>query len=77
MRPRQPALQFRMELHGQKPRMIFDLDNFNKIAFRPNSGDTQSVILQRLAIGIVDLKPMAMTFGNRIAPEYAMSQGSA
>ncbi len=36
-------LKFRMELAAQKPRVIFDFDNFRQTAVRRHAGDAQTL----------------------------------
>ncbi len=64
MRPGRLGLEFRVELHGQEPGMVQQLDDFDDRAVRAGSGSDQAMLVESLAIIIVKFIPMTMPFAD-------------
>ncbi|CDN42609.1 Uncharacterized protein BN871_BO_00110 [Paenibacillus sp. P22] len=58
--------EFGMELNGQEPRMIRQLDHFHKPSVRGSSGNAQSGFFNRLAVLVVELVPMAVALVDKL-----------
>ena len=56
------ALEFRMILHRNEIRMICQFDCFNEMAVRRGSADPHSVCFKFLAVRVVELITVAVTF---------------
>ena len=66
--------EFGMELAGQEPGMIRDLDHFHQVAIHRGAGEAQARALQPVTVGIVELKAMAMALNNLILAVHLARQ---
>src|SRR4051794_23009251 len=60
MGPGRLALELGVELHGQEPGVIGQLDDLHELAVRAGAGHGEAVLLERLAIAVVELVAMAV-----------------
>src|SRR5205814_10210104 len=56
--------ELRVELAGHEIRVVLDLDDLDELLFRPDAGDAQAVLLERLEVVVVDLIAMAVTLAD-------------
>ena len=64
MRPGRLGLEFGVELNGQEPGMVQQLDDLDDRAVGAGSGGDQPVLVESLAIVVVELIPMTMPFAD-------------
>src|SRR5512146_1210740 len=62
MRPVRPALELRMELTGQKERMVYAFDDFDQVLVRVDAADPDAPRLIQIAISVVTFAAMAVAF---------------
>ena len=62
MRLMRLALKFGMELARDEKWMLFELDDFDQLAVRRKTAEHETSLLEFLAIGVVELITMAVTF---------------
>ena len=60
MRPLRPALELGMELAGDEPRVVGQLDDLDEAAVRRLAGQHHARGLERLAVAVVHLEAVAM-----------------
>jgi hypothetical protein len=68
--------KFRVELAGEKPGVVFQLDHFYQAVITGCSTDGQAGFDQLLHIVIVKFITVTMAFNDRIAAIYLTSQGT-
>ena len=56
------ALEFRMELAGHVVGMVFQFDDFHQLAVRRGAAEHETLFLIALAIRVVELVAVAVTF---------------
>src|SRR5689334_15535726 len=54
------ALELGMKLAGNEKRMVLQFNNLHEFAVRRSAAENESLLLEQLAIGVVELVPMAM-----------------
>src|SRR6185312_4766012 len=54
------ALELRVELRRQEPRMVLELDDLDEVLRRVHAGDDQARVLEELAELVVDLVAVAV-----------------
>lgn len=64
MRPRRAGKKFGMELTGDEPRMVFQLDDFDQLGLRIDSGKNHALVFQNLFEFVVEFVAVAMTLRN-------------
>src|SRR5579863_5365343 len=64
MRLKRPRLQFGMELHPDEPGMVLIFDDLGQYAVGRKAGETQSVLLQPILVGGIDLVAVTVAFRN-------------
>ena len=57
-----PALELRVELGGEIPGVVLELDDLDEVLGGVDPGDRQARVLDELAELVVDLEAMAMAF---------------
>jgi len=62
----QLALEFRMELHRQEPRVVFEFDDLDELAGGQPSGGNESCALETVEIVVVEFIAMAMTLADAV-----------
>src|SRR4029078_961122 len=70
MRLERPRLQLRMELHAEKPGMVFVFDDLRQDPVGRHSGKTHAALFEASLIRSVDFVTAAMTFRNFGCPIY-------
>src|SRR5262245_32122937 len=76
MRTRRLRLEFRMELHGEVPRMTRQLRNLDELAVGRSSRDAQAVLGQRALVEAVELVAMTVALVDERRAVYALRQRS-
>src|SRR5918993_2276664 len=61
MRLQRPRLEFRMELHGQIPRVARQLRDLDELAVGRSARDAHALLRERRLVEAVELEAMAMT----------------
>lgn len=69
------ALEFRMPLTCQEPRMIGDFHHFRQAPIGRKTGNAQPSTRQRVAVGVVHLVAMAMAFVDNFFAVHLMARG--
>src|SRR3569832_80169 len=64
MRPAWFRFEFRMELNTHHPRMVFNFGDLAEDIVMESSRDHKSIFFKLVFKNVVELKPMAVTFGN-------------
>src|SRR5215467_13511323 len=64
MRLEGPRLQFRVELHADKPGVVGQLDDLRQQAVRRHAAKAHAHVFQAPAVARIDLVAVAMTLGN-------------
>src|SRR3569833_3412898 len=70
------GLEFRMELAGDEPGMIVELDHFDEAAVLRTPGDGEAGPLQRLEIIVVEFVAMAVTLDDAVLAIRLMGLGA-
>src|SRR6266850_2766070 len=76
MRTRRLRFEFRMELHGEIPRMTGQLGDLDEFAVGRSSGDAQAVLGERALVQAVELVAMTMALVNERRSVHALRQRS-
>ena len=69
------GLEFRMELHGEEPRMVGQLDDLDEIAVGTQSAGDEALGLERFAIFVVELVAMPVPFVDRFLTVRTAARG--
>src|SRR5690606_3165968 len=64
MRLERAALELGVELHADEPRVIGTLDDLREQSVGRHAREYQPALLERLAVGRIDLVAMPVTLGN-------------
>src|SRR5437763_12112228 len=63
-RPRRPRLELRMELRGDEPRVVRQLDDLDQAPLLEGAADDEAGVDEPLAVGVVDLVTVPVAFGD-------------
>src|SRR5690606_807568 len=64
MRIERLGLEFRMELHADKPRMVRSLNDFRQHAIGRHARKDEAALLEALAIGVIHLVAMTVALAD-------------
>src|SRR5712691_10433412 len=70
------ALEFRVELAGDKERMIFQLDYFDQLSIRGKPAEDEPGLFKALAVGVVELVAMAVALVDEEGTIEMIGQGA-
>src|SRR4051794_2290747 len=70
------ALEFRVELAGNKKRMVFQLDYFDQLSIRGKAAEDEPGLFEALTIGVVELVAMSMALVNQECAVKMICQGA-
>jgi len=62
------GLELGVELHPHKPGMVAQLNDLDQSAIRRQTAENQAFGQEHLTIGVIELIPVAMTFGDLLLP---------